>query len=50
MKIVFTLKIAQALANSEIFLDLSNFVVSSERAESGIAMDKFNFVLIINFS
>jgi hypothetical protein len=35
---------AHALAISDIFLDLSNFVLSSERAESGIAIDSFNVI------
>ncbi len=39
---MFILKIAQALAISDIFLVLSTFKVSSERDESGIAMDRFN--------
>jgi hypothetical protein len=35
---------AHALAISAIFLVLSIFRVSSERAESGIAIDRFNFL------
>ena len=41
MKIVLTPKIAHALAIIETFLDLSSFVDSSLRHESGIAIERF---------
>ena len=42
---VSILKIAHALANTDIFLVLSIFKDSSESAESGIATDNFNILL-----
>ena len=38
------LKIAQALASTEIFLVLSIFSDSSDNADSGIATDNFNVI------
>ena len=45
MKIVFTLKMAQALAMIEILRDLSSLVVSSLSDESGIATERFNEIV-----
>ena len=42
---VSILKIAQALAKTDIFLVLSIFKDSSDNAESGIATDNFNMLL-----